>query len=274
MSTDPTTAALILEHQRFIDVFLGRQVVEFPAATRVLVVAPHPDDALLGPGGTTLKYTAAGVPVHWVCITDGRACVGDPRERARLASVRADEERACAAAMGLPEPELYDIPEDRFTDADRRAECVERLRASVRRVAPDAIFVPYMLETHPLHRLTTHLLAEALRDEPIAATVYNYAVASFPLPGLVVDISAQFARKQELCAHYASQLALRDYAGELELLNGFFAAYAGAGTTHAELFFPQDREAFVGEILGRGLGDPATLGVGIQPLVPEDSGPA
>src|SRR5690606_10346343 len=39
---------------------------------RILVLAPHQDDEIIGPGGTLLKHLESGNLVHVVFITDGR----------------------------------------------------------------------------------------------------------------------------------------------------------------------------------------------------------
>ncbi len=51
------TIALILEEQRRIDHVVHRRHVDVPPASRPLMVGPHPDDNLFGPGSTTIKYT-------------------------------------------------------------------------------------------------------------------------------------------------------------------------------------------------------------------------
>ena len=38
---------------------------------RVLVIAAHPDDEVLGMGGTISKYTSRGVEVDLLIVTDG-----------------------------------------------------------------------------------------------------------------------------------------------------------------------------------------------------------
>jgi len=260
------TIALIEEEQRRIDVFLLRKEVPFPPATRVLLVGPHPDDNLLGPGGTALKYLAQGIPVHSVCITDGRACIPADQDRDALVLLRAAEERACAAAMGLPEPELYGIPEDRLADPGSLEAYSRQLQATLERWQPDALFVPYFLESHPLHRYTTFLVARALRSGSRDCQVYSWALGSFPPPSFVVDITAEFPRKQALCAQHASQMALRDYPGELEVISRLHATYATSAAVHAEAFFAQPRAAFVADILARGLDRPEALQAGVQPM--------
>jgi LmbE family N-acetylglucosaminyl deacetylase len=265
------TAALIREEQRRLESYLARRAVAHPPATRALMVAPHPDDNLFGPGGTAMRLRAAGIPVDWACVTDGRACVAPRSERLRMAAVRAEEERAVARFLGLPEPELYAIPEDELHSKARQDEAVGRLVASLERTRADALFVPWFLDLHPLHRLTCHLAACALERCGRDLLVCCWALGAFPPPTFVVDISAVLPRKQEAARLYASQQARHDYVGELAELAAFHAgAYGPPGARYTEIFFAQPRAAFVADVLARALDSPEALAAGAQPMEAED----
>jgi LmbE family N-acetylglucosaminyl deacetylase len=265
------TAALIREEQRRLETFLARRVVPFPPATRVAMVAPHPDDNLFGPGGTALKYVAAGIPVHWCCVTDGRACVAARSERARMAGQRAAEERAVARFLGVGEPELYAIPEDELVRPQRQDEAVARLAATLARERPDALFVPYFLDLHPLHRLVCHLAARALERTNSDVLVCSWALGAFPPPTFVVDIAAELPRKREAARLYESQQALRDYVADVTFAAAFHArAYGPPESSACEIFFAQPRAAFVADVAARALESPEALTAGAQPLLPED----
>jgi LmbE family N-acetylglucosaminyl deacetylase len=272
-----STVTLIQEEQRRIDIYFSRRMVDIPPATRelpatrVLMIAPHPDDNLFGPGGTAIKYAEAGIPVHWLTITDGRACTPKPADRERTAAVRVTEERDCTTQMGIEEPIMFGIPEDRLTEPAMSQDAVARLVQELRRLRPDAIYVPYLLEIHPLHRYVTHLTALALQQERNPGTIYSWALGAFVPPSVVVDISAQFERKQQLARCYASQIAERDWSTkELVMLGKQQAAHALNDAEYCETFLAQDDSSFIPEVLGRGLDRPETLGAGIQPMVAEE----
>ncbi len=264
------TVARILHEQRMVDAYLARQTVTCPPGTKAWMAGPHPDDNLLGPGGVTLQYVARGVPVHWVCITDGRACVSDAKERQAMAETRASEERECAQRIGAT-VELLGIAEDRLAEPPVHSQAVERVRQSLNRVQPDAVFVPYALDTHPLHRLTADVVARALVDFPHPCQVYSWALGAFPPPRLIVDITAHYASKRSLVEIYRSQLSKRDYLGELDLLQGLHGSYAQPPLSAAELYDCQEKSIFVAETLPLALNDPDTLRAGVQPMVDPDA---
>lgn len=83
------------------------------AATRVLVVAPHPDDEVLASGGYLARAAAAGAPLRVIVATSGdgfrRAAMAyfhtlnpSPRDYIRLGYAREAESRASLAALGIP----------------------------------------------------------------------------------------------------------------------------------------------------------------------------
>lgn len=70
---------------------------------RAVVVAPHPDDEVLGVGGTMVELVMAGWQVEVVAVSDGEAAFPDASRRARrhLASVRPAESATAWSRLGL-----------------------------------------------------------------------------------------------------------------------------------------------------------------------------
>ena len=60
--------------------------------TRVLVIAAHPDDEVLGMGGTIARHADAGDAVRVLVVTDGSSTQypGDDATRARYEASRRD----------------------------------------------------------------------------------------------------------------------------------------------------------------------------------------
>ena len=78
--------------------------------TRVLVLAAHPDDEVLGMGGTIARHAAAGEAVRIACITDGSSAQypGDTvkREQKNAEALRAAEELGVADYVHLDLPDM------------------------------------------------------------------------------------------------------------------------------------------------------------------------
>jgi LmbE family N-acetylglucosaminyl deacetylase len=126
------------------------------SAINVLVFAPHPDDEVLGCGGSIAKLTAAGARVHVAYLTSGEQGSGTVPS-AELGSVREGEARAAVSLLGV---DPGDVTFMRFGDGQvspydlAQAEAVMRL---VRRVRPDLVYLPHerdgSFDHQAVHRL-------------------------------------------------------------------------------------------------------------------------
>jgi bacillithiol biosynthesis deacetylase BshB1 len=118
-----------------------------------LVVAPHPDDAELGMGGTMLRLLDEGRTVGLVDLTSGEPTpFGTPAKRRK-------ETAAATKVLGLTVRLNLGLKnrELEATLGHRR-----RLAEVYRRLRPRVIFIPYWLDAHPDHMAAT-LLAEQAR---------------------------------------------------------------------------------------------------------------
>src|ERR687893_1326873 len=80
--------------------------------TRVLVFAAHPDDEVLGMGGTIALHASRGDSVRIVCVTDGSSTQypGDAARREQ----KDREALAAAAALGVSDYVHLDLPDMRL----------------------------------------------------------------------------------------------------------------------------------------------------------------
>jgi LmbE family N-acetylglucosaminyl deacetylase len=204
----------------------------FPPGARWLVLAPHPDDEVLGPGAALAMAVRAGVEVNVVVLTDG-AAQGE-------AGVRAAEARAAAAVLGIPEPELWGLADRSLRPDDPRLGRL--LRRKIEDSAADTLLLPSPVELHPDHRALALAVQRALRRltwwgvrQRGPQHVACYEVSAPLLPNLLVAADAGWEAKRAAAARYASQLAVWPYMEVAEGL-GAFRALTLAGTRRAEAF--------------------------------------
>lgn len=175
-----------------------------------LVIAPHPDDAELGMGGTICLLLEQGLRVGVLDLTDG-----EPTPRGSV-EIRARETAAATAALGIPWRENLGLPNRRLraTLAARG-----RLAGVIRRTRPRWLFAPHWVDAHPDHVAATRLVEAArfwakltkcdLPGEPWhPERVFHYGcvhLRTVRRPAFIVDISAHWEAKQRSLACYASQ---------------------------------------------------------------------
>jgi bacillithiol biosynthesis deacetylase BshB1 len=223
-----------------------------------LVIAPHPDDAELGMGGTVIRLLSQGWRVGILDLTDGEPTpLGDPARRAA-------ETAAANAALGHPWRENLGLTNRSLepTLANRRT-----LAAVFRRVRPRLLFAPYWEDAHPDHTAATKLVEDArfwaklsksdIPGAPFhpARVLYYFSVhlRIVERPSLLVDVSEQLDAKLAALRAYDSQLVANQPGGRPSVIDSVrdrtrFWGHL-AGVLHAEPFASREPVAL------RGLGD-------------------
>jgi LmbE family N-acetylglucosaminyl deacetylase len=190
-----------------------RARVERPPSGTLAVVAPHPDDESIGPGGTLLAARDAGarIAIGFATDPDGR---------------RHEAEAACAdlgAAAHFFGHRPRAIPTD---ETAARA-----LAAWLDGVAPTALFLPFLADDHDDHRRVNSWLLAAARRGGLKARpeIWAYQVyTSMPCTTLV-DVTDFADAKRALIARHESQIRDRDWASIALGLNAYNARFAGRG---------------------------------------------
>jgi bacillithiol biosynthesis deacetylase BshB1 len=175
-----------------------------------LVIAPHPDDAELGMGGTIMKLHDDGFRVGVLDLTNG-----EPTPHGSL-EIRARETAAATKVLGLAWRENLGLTNRSLVaDLDARA----ALAGVIRRTRPKWLFAPYWVDAHPDHVAATELIEAArfwakltkcdLPGEPFhpERVIYYYCVhlRVVAQPAFVVDISPYWDRKRQAIECYESQ---------------------------------------------------------------------
>jgi bacillithiol biosynthesis deacetylase BshB1 len=176
-----------------------------------LVVAPHPDDAELGMGGTIVRLLQQGWKLGVLDLTSGEPTPLGSVERRRAETAEAN------AALGSPWRRNLGLP-----NRSLEASLVNRreLAAVFREVRPKLLFAPYWEDAHPDHTAATKLVEEArfwskLSKSDIPGTPFHPARILYYFsvhlriverPSLVLDISEQLEAKIRALNYYRSQL--------------------------------------------------------------------
>lgn len=208
------------------------------AANRVVVLAPHPDDEVFGCGGCAAAHVDAGAYVQALVLTDGSGA-GEP-------DIREAESKAAAQVLGTAEP-LFWRQIDRQLQADEPL--VRRLMDHIAQHDVQLMYAPSPWEIHPDHRAAALLALRAFKklahQSRNGAPQLAFFEVGAPLnPNRLIDITAQWSRKQEAMACFASQLARQDYRRHIGALNAFRTYTLQPEVEVAEaLFVPTEAQA-------------------------------
>jgi LmbE family N-acetylglucosaminyl deacetylase len=199
---------------------------EFSARTRLLVVAPHPDDETLATGVLLQQVLAAGGEVRILLLTAGgnnpwpqrvlerRWRIGAEEQR-RWASRRAEELQQALAALGVAPGALQtlDWPDLGVTELllQKTGMAVGAIRDAIDRFDPDLLALPSLRDRHPDHSAAHVLVRLALVGQAAPPGLLAYLVhGDTPdhRPRTIPATAAQLAGKRAALQAHRSQLAL------------------------------------------------------------------
>lgn len=149
-------------------------VSDLPAQTgRVLIVAPHPDDEVLGCGGLIKRLCDKGNAPHVLILTRGegshRGCCDVSAEE--LAAARHGLTLKAAEVLGLPKENIHCL--DYQDGGVPGQESGGKLKKIIEMLEPEVVMVPHWGEGWPDHVNATKLVKTIV---PADTQVYEYCV--------------------------------------------------------------------------------------------------
>ncbi|MBK9363548.1 MAG: PIG-L family deacetylase [Rubrivivax sp.] len=210
-------------------------------AQRLLVLAPHPDDEVLGCGGLVAAMLAQGATVQVVIVSDG-ALGGDAAVRERESMVAA---QVLAATSAPPEMVFWHLPDRGLASS---VDLDLRLQRLIDSSAPDCVLLPSPFEIHPDHRALCMAGLLAMQASGAGRDLLCYEVGQPLIPDVLVDITAQVERKKAALRCFGSQLAVQAYDEQVLGLNRYRAYTLGPTVTHAEAFLRVSRQELKGGV--------------------------
>ena len=174
--------------------------------TRVLCIAPHPDDETIACGGMLAFHAERGDAVRVLVLTDGGAGTGGA-ERDELVARRSAEVRAACAALGVGAPRLLGLEDGRLGAVP---ELVRMLELELAEFEPELVYAPAPTEVHADHLAAARACAAALTAGP-RREVLSYGV-NRPAWGVLYDTTRWMERKDQALACYVSQAGVAEKA--------------------------------------------------------------
>ena len=213
---------------------------------KVLVIAPHPDDEVLGCGGTIRRLVNEGFEVTVAIVTKGtplfpasqvKQVQSEARKAAKLLGVET------LLFLDLPVTTLHRIPEHKINKTFIDLIC--------KKVKPDIVFLPYQSDRHEDHRQIFDAAMVAMRPdgrnhqvsriccyETVSETHWTAPGIEPPFdPNSYIDISQTLEDKLEAMRVYKSQLDAKIPARSIEAIESL-ARFRGSvvGMQAAEAF--------------------------------------
>jgi N-acetylglucosamine malate deacetylase 1 len=218
----------------------------------VLVVGAHPDDEVLGCGGTLARLAQDGCEIHLLVLADGetsRGGISEPPVDPQRIAQRESAARSAAGILGCASVKLLSLPDNRMDSLDL-LEVVRHIEDSVNATKPATVITHHAGDVNIDHRIVHDAVIAACRPVPghcvrrllffevPSSTEWRppSSAAAFN-PNWFVDISATIAIKMKALEAYRSEMRRFPHPRSLEAMHAL-AQWRGAsiGVAAAEAY--------------------------------------
>jgi len=216
----------------------------------ILILAAHPDDEVLGCGGTIAKLSEEGFILHVAFLADGLSSrAGEPKaQQLGLTARRAAAQKACNI-LGVELVSFGDFPDNRM-DIIPLLDITQTVEVLIAKHQPEIVYTHHSGDVNIDHRRLHEAVVTACRPTPghcvkrllsfeVASSTEWQPPGSAPVfqPNWFVDISAQWERKRLALEAYACEMRPWPHARSIQALE-HLARWRGAqvGVEAAEAF--------------------------------------
>jgi LmbE family N-acetylglucosaminyl deacetylase len=182
---------------------------------RILIVAAHADDEVLGCGGTILRHVDEGDEVYLILMSDGVGSRSDVDEKALTRRIKAANE--AHSILGITEVHFLNLP-DNAMDSVPLLQIVHTLEPMIEKISPDIIYTHFYGDLNVDHRITHQAVMTICRPQPRQSVkeIYGFEILSstewvtpnsvFFKPVCYFDISNQLDRKLQALVAYIEEM--------------------------------------------------------------------
>ena len=189
---------------------------------KALVIAAHPDDEVLGMGGTIAKLVKAGCVVDVLIVTDGSSAqYRDSDHLAEIIEAKKKETRNCVDVLGIRDIHYGELP-DMKLDTTPHIRINQVIEEVIDKVQPDAVFTHFWGDVNCDHQNVYKSTLVAVRPVmgQVVKELYCYRVPSSTewtpnkadtmfMPNYFVDIEQYAEQKYKAFSCYSTEL--REY---------------------------------------------------------------
>jgi len=185
---------------------------------KLLIVAAHPDDEILGCGGSLARLAKEGCEVYTLILGEGITSRDEKRERKKKEKdINELKNQTCKAnkIIGVKDIFIYDFPDNRF-DTMAILDIVKLIEKIKNKIKPDVIYTHYKGDLNIDHRITYNAVLTACRPtkKETVKEIYSFETPSstewrFPntfWPNVFIDITGFMDVKIKALKKYKSEM--------------------------------------------------------------------
>lgn len=208
---------------------------------RILVIAPHPDDEILGCGGVMAKHIADGDDVY--------VCIATSSRIKKYRDLNSEYVHRVSDYLGVKEVFFLDYPTVELISISNR-DFTNSFTELIKNNQPEIVYIPFYGDMHTDHKMVADAAMVALRpySAPTVKAIYAYETLSetgwnYPnvdkafIPNTFEDISKYIDIKIHAMELYETKITTPPHPRSAEGISTL-AKYRGGtvGVEYAEAF--------------------------------------
>ncbi len=219
---------------------------------KILAVVAHPDDEIIGVGGTLCKHSSEGDEVYILILGDGKSSrqgVYKPLAKALLVKSSKETEKALAC-IGINSFKKLSFPDNRF-DQVAILDLVKSISEHISKIKPDLVYTHHFGDLNIDHQRTSEAVTIACRpiENNSVKAIYHFETLSSTemagyipgrafLPNVFVNIEKEVKKKMEAMNCYQSELREFPHPRSLEAIEANAKLWgAKVNLRYAEAFY-------------------------------------
>jgi LmbE family N-acetylglucosaminyl deacetylase len=180
----------------------------------IIIIAPHPDDEVLGVGGTILRYKSEGAKVAWLIVTCINSDAGWSEEKVNQ---RADEIKRVTKLFNFDSVFELNFPTTQL-DQVPMSDLIGAISNVFKAFEPEVVFVPHPSDIHTDHRVVFEAVASCtkwfrypfvkrvLAYETLSETDFGLRVSQVFRPNVFINIEPYLDHILQAMNIYSSEM--------------------------------------------------------------------
>ncbi len=219
---------------------------------KYLIIAAHPDDEILGCGGSMAKWSREGHDVHVLIMAEGATSRDLQRDisskKSELKELKFSA-KAASEILGVKSIDFFDHPDNRMDSIDL-LDIVKSVEKKINTIEPDVVVTHHIGDLNIDHQIIHRAVITACRPQPhqFVKLILSFEVASATewqsssanlnfVPNWFEDISTTLDLKLNALEKYKSEMRDWPHSRSIKAVD-HLAKWRGAcsGTKAAEAF--------------------------------------
>lgn len=197
---------------------------------KALVVAAHPDDEILGCGGTIAKLISKGSKVKILFMSNGVSSRSSNIKNS--IKNRKNAAKKSSKFLGCLNPIFYDFPDNKM-DSVPLLKIIKKIENVINDFKPDTIFTHFNLDLNVDHQVTSKAVITAARPQRLCSVknIFFFEILSstewlintLPKlnPNYVVNIEKFLNKKKKCLSFYSEEIKPSPHSRSFQCIDAF-----------------------------------------------------